>query len=311
MTEQTVADAPQASHEPFGFTPYEHAVLNARGVYPSDTGRLMLYDVWKRTGLDPFAGQIYLTLRNNNFRVETTIDGLRTIAEASGSYRGQDGPYWCGTDGEWTDVWLHTYPPVAAKVGVRRSGWDHPLYAVARFTEYAGYKTGGGALNVFWSKMSALMIAKVAEALAIRRTFPQTAGGIYTADEMAQADNPEPAEAGVSAKARAEAVAAAVAVAEATKGLEDRKAAYEALRDLWTGHAQLLDDPAGEDDERTLRQVLTVMLAGAVRSLSSTPANGSNDATTDSDMDHGGVFYACGCRIDEVMATGSHRPHAA
>ena len=94
-----------------------------------------------------------------------------------------------GKDGNWMEVWLDdNQPPCAAKVAVLRTDFKEPLWAVARFITYA-QRTQKGNLTRFWASMPDLMIAKVAEALAIRRAFPQELSGLYVQEELDQAGN--------------------------------------------------------------------------------------------------------------------------
>lgn len=181
-----------------GFTDQQVAALRQLGLDKATDGDLAIFfHQSQRTGLDPFARQIYMIARSDSqtrsekFTIQTGIDGLRLVARRAADQRGEtlefDDTLWCGPDGHWADVWLKPEPPAAAKAAVRRNGAR--ASAVALFREYAGTKKDGG-LTRMWATKGALMIAKCAEALALRKAFPQDLSGIYSSDEMAAADNP-------------------------------------------------------------------------------------------------------------------------
>lgn len=154
----------------------------------------LFVQVCNRTGLDPFAKQVYAVkrwdskLKREVMACQVSIDGLRLTAERSGKYAGQIGPLWCGHDGEWRDVWLSSEFPAAAKVGVLRRDFAEPLWAVAHWVEYV-QTTKEGAVTSMWREKATIMLAKCAESLGLRKAFPMELSGLYTSEEMRSADD--------------------------------------------------------------------------------------------------------------------------
>lgn len=181
------------------WTPDQAAVLQQSGidnqVAPAELSAFL--HLCQRTRLDPFSRQVYLIGRWNGqqgrkvYTPQTSIDGYRVIAHRAaaeaGHALGYEDTLWCDPSGKWRDVWLDEKPPAAAKVTVIRNGMR--FSAVARYSEYVQTKKGGEPSGL-WVKMPTTMTAKCAEALALRMAFPHDLAGVYTAEEMAQADNP-------------------------------------------------------------------------------------------------------------------------
>lgn len=151
----------------------------------------LFVNVCQRTGLNPLAKQIYCIHRmdrqsgQKRMTIQTAIDGYRLIAERTGRYAGQLGPFWCGKDGKWVDVWLAKEAPSAAKVGIIKDGFKEPLWGVALWNAYV-------QTSNFWKPdgHGPGQLAKCAEALALRKAFPQELSGLYTSEEMEQANEP-------------------------------------------------------------------------------------------------------------------------
>ena len=234
------------------WTESQLSALKQLGLSNASKGDLQVFfHQAQKTGLDPFARQIYMIERGGRFGIQSSIDGLRIVAQRSGEYAGQVGPHWCGTDGVWKDVWLEATPPVAAKVGVMRVGFMEPLYAVAKWDSYAQN-------SPTWKKMPDLMLAKCAEALALRKAFPNDLSGIYTDDEMSQADNREPAievqkvdlkivkdETRVPKHVDWDSLLPAV----------ERLSEIDAVKKLWNARKEILDEVV-PDTSYTLRELL-------------------------------------------------------
>ncbi len=188
------------------------ATLRQMGLEKAGNGDLAVFmHVSQRTGLDPFAKQIYMIGRwskdGTKYTIQTGIDGFRLIARRASDRLGETLEYedteWADSSGNWHNVWLKGTAPAAARVVVRRHGKRFP--AVALYREYVqtfkDKATGELVPNSMWTGRPAGQLEKCAEALALRKAFPQDLSGIYADEEMGQADRPERRESDVSTPA--------------------------------------------------------------------------------------------------------------
>jgi phage recombination protein Bet len=161
-----------------------------KGLTPSEFGLFLM--VAHRTGLDPFARQIYAIKRKAKqpdgsykevMTLQTGIDGFRSIGARSKLFAGMEGPFWCGKDGIWRDIWTEDGNPFAAKVGVYLKGSNHPVWGIAKWREYCQNDDKGNPIK-FWKSMPDNQIAKCAEAQAWRKAFPYEMGALKAEEEI-------------------------------------------------------------------------------------------------------------------------------
>lgn len=166
-------------------------------------------EVARRVGLDPFRKQIYAVVYNKKdhekrkMAIITGIDGFRAVAARNRDYRPDDQEPVIVYDEAAKD--LETNPLGIVKAVVRAyklapngewhavvgtAHWDEfaPLKEEWAYSEQAGKRAPTGRFTLDatsnWKKMARVMIAKVAEAQALRRGWPEDLSGIYAPEEM-------------------------------------------------------------------------------------------------------------------------------
>lgn len=141
----------------------------------SDSELQFFLQVCKRTGLDPFSRQIYSIPRGGQRTIQVGIDGLCLIADRTGKYMpGKESVFGYTSTGAIFSC--TAYIKKQAKDG----SW-HEVSAIAFWDEY---NAGQG----LWKKMPRRMLEKCALALCLRKAFPSDLSGLYTHEEMDQAD---------------------------------------------------------------------------------------------------------------------------
>lgn len=145
--------------------------------------------ICQKVGLDPLIKQIYAIprwdkdLKKNVMCIQTSIDGYRCVAERTGHYApGRATEYTYDANGQ-----LVSATSFVKKLS--KDGTWHEVCATAFYREYAQL-TKEGVPTKFWLNMPHSQLGKCAEALALRKAFPADLSGVYTREEMDQAENP-------------------------------------------------------------------------------------------------------------------------
>ncbi len=182
---QTLA---RAVDGPLHFTEEQRSMIRntyARGATEAEFE--VLLEIARVRRLNPLLKQIHFVKRKNRkentetWTPQVSIDGMRAIAQRTGLYDGQDEP---------EIVYDDKGNILKCTVRVYRKDWTRPAVGVAHFSEYA-QRWPDGNLQDFWKRMPHVMIAKCAEAIAIRKAFPEDTSGLYVPEEMPQVDREE------------------------------------------------------------------------------------------------------------------------
>lgn len=195
------------------FTDEQMVILSPLGVEAEWDPRVVMTFLveCQERGLDPWQRETYLMLYAGKFIRHIGIDGFRKRGESTGEYKGRLGPFVCDADGQWREIWPHKgRPPVAAKVGILRAGFDGPVWATAMYDEYVPMqdewtgpksnrvKTGRRTPTPNWRCAAdggkpMVMLGKCAEAQAWRAAFPARFGGFYIPEEFERQRAEDPA----------------------------------------------------------------------------------------------------------------------
>ena len=136
--------------------------------------KLYLYDC-QRQGVHPLDRLLHFTKRGGKYTPVTSIDLMRIRAAETNEYAGS-------ADAVFDD----DEQPKRAMVTVYRlvQGQSCAFSATARWKEYCP----PSGQDHMWRKMPATMLAKCAEALALRKGFPRQLAGLYAREELDQAN---------------------------------------------------------------------------------------------------------------------------
>ena len=183
----------------FKLTDADIEVLESSGVIPKGTPPAnieMFARFCKDTQLSPYKRQVHLIKRyskdGDRYTIQTGIDGYRAVADRTGRYAGVDDAKFDEGLSQYEVIKSARNHPTTATVTIHKliGGMRVSFTATAGWLEYCQTfkKDGKESVSGLWAKMPFGMLAKCAESLALRKAFPEELSGVYTDEEMSQAD---------------------------------------------------------------------------------------------------------------------------
>jgi phage recombination protein Bet len=145
----------------------------------------LLVEIARRTGLDILRKQIYGVVYKGRMSIIVGIDGLRAIARRNGLAGVTDATY-THHEKDAEQRW-----PMTATVTVKRlgpTGIVEEYTSTARWREFAAIRDGKP--DGQWAIRPHVMLAKCAEAQALRKGFAESLAGLYAAEEMGRDSGP-------------------------------------------------------------------------------------------------------------------------
>lgn len=163
-------------------------IRNTVAVNATDDELKLFFFECRRRGVHPMDRLIHFVKRGQGADAKATfqagIDFMRSQAEASGEYRGQDdveyGPMFKAAEGCMAPEW--------AKATVKRRDSATGELISTSATAYWDEFYPGDKMGFMWRKMPRVMLGKTAESQALRKAFPRQLAGLYSFEEMEQAD---------------------------------------------------------------------------------------------------------------------------
>lgn len=140
----------------------------------SDSEVMMFMKMCEFQGLNPFLREAYLVKYGNDFPA-TMITGKETFvkrATRNPHYKGHK----VGVSDDGKTAWAEVY----------QDRLDFPIRVEVDFDEYVGMKNGQP--NKMWKSKPKTMLKKVALVQALRESFPEDFGGLYSPEEIGEVD---------------------------------------------------------------------------------------------------------------------------